>query len=317
VFKNRGGEVPVYLYGAIASLLLDNRGNEEVLLQIRTCFPDFHILAFAENIWLVKPVGYKLLYLHRIFAEGGPSFKRLLDNQEEVLRLAEECGGDIRHMRPYIGQVYVDRLFEMPVLSAERIVNLCPRAFKLSLQGAEGAEIFSEENKTNAERGRSRSGSPGGSETHSKPNGSDLTELMRECNFGAPDSETTANLYVTIYEEDHEDSISLMCGILASKYYINVKKYAQASELLTTIVPILRDLSYESEFMSFFLYLFRCWGELVYCDNAVEEIINKDRFASISELEANTSPNRFSEESLTFLHKATRKQQGRKCTSEC
>jgi hypothetical protein len=155
VAKNGGQEVPIYLYGAIASLLLDFGENEEMLLQIRTSFPDFHILDFvdplSEKRWLVKPVGYKLLYLHRIFAEGAPYFKRLLENQAEVLRRAEECGGDIRHMRPYIGKVHVDRLFTMPVLNAEKIVNLCPRAFKICLQGADGAEIFSEENKQDSE----------------------------------------------------------------------------------------------------------------------------------------------------------------------
>jgi hypothetical protein len=140
---------------------------------------------------------------------------------------------------------------------------------------------------------------------------------MRECNFQVPDSDTIANLYVTIYEEDHEDSISLVCGILAAKYYINAGSYRQASELLTSIVSIVRDLSYESEFMTFFLDVFRCWGELVYRDNVAEEIIDRCQLISISELQRNAIPEMeheiFARKDLTFLHGAMRKRQGRQC----
>jgi hypothetical protein len=305
----KNGEVPIYLYGAIARLLLDIGENEEMLLQMRISFPDFHILAFTEKGWLAKPVAYKLLYLHRIFAEGRRDFQRLVENHEEVLCCAEECKGDIRHMRTYIGKVYMNRLFEIPVLNVEQIMNLCPRAFKFSLQGANCPEIFNEKNEEYSDQGQSVSDYDG------------VIEILREYNFQVPGNDTTASLYAAIYEEDHEDSMSLMCGILASKYYINVRKYEQASELLTSVLLILRDLSYESEFMSFFLHLFRLWGELVYRDNAAEELINSHRFSFISELEANKNPQRrpkrFTSSNMTFLHHATRKGQGRKCTLAC
>jgi hypothetical protein len=130
-----------------------------------------------------------------------------------------------------------------------------------------------------------------------------LAKIIRADCFEVPGDSERARLYAKIYEEDHEDSLSLECGILVSKYYMNEKKYEEAARLLNSIIPVLRELPCECEFVSLFLRLFDCLCELIYQEDAVEEIIHRSQRSSMTLEMSEMENEKFSLSRITFLPK--------------
>jgi hypothetical protein len=103
LFQSELWEIPVYMYEPFGQLLLRFCINEDVVDRFTGFFPCFEGADFATKTRFVRPIGYKLLYLHRAFMLG----------MEGIIPITEEMilstGGDPKAL----GNLLLDSLCGM------------------------------------------------------------------------------------------------------------------------------------------------------------------------------------------------------------
>jgi hypothetical protein len=238
------------------------------MYELATSFSLFESLDFQGKLCFVKPIAYKLLYLHHSFRTGLQNFKLMKATPEAEWKIIEESDRGIRDMKIFIDDLHVMTVFEMPASEYENVVSDWPRAFKLWAQGNVVSKLFTGDKESTLHGEQCLDDKQNSPEIPSKVTNSfdgnaasvfssegeeedsDLIVLRDSTSWSSdhifdrilrgalPETKERAEEYCRIYEKEGDDSIGFRSGVLVLRYFLNNINDCEedARQLLGTLI---------------------------------------------------------------------------------
>jgi hypothetical protein len=281
-------EMPLYMYEGVGRLLLRFCESDCMVCELAMSFPQIQHFSFEVKLCFMKPIAYKLLFLHRAFRMGLYNFRILKVIPEDEWRIVEELNGDFRDLKVSIDELVIMGIFELPS-NYENVVNWSG-AFKLWIQGDDISKLVNEDTESTLngeqmvvhnENDPVNSGQR--EESFDKENDSGIPLKLKGSSGNRndpnlvikPETPEMAKRCFERYKFGMNLSVCVQYGILALEYYLNniTSFEREAREVLGTLIEVIHNLPPGSDLMAYFSDRINWKAGWFSWDNAIQVII--------------------------------------------